>query len=119
MHGERGLGTGFGRLLAGRASDRAVSNSRFEEDPHGLRIKVLSGLGLDMLERALLRPSGSIWAIRRQRIPHVHHGEDAGIQWDFFAVEAAGIPGAIPLLVMTVGNIHRQLSGRRWAKAIS
>jgi hypothetical protein len=48
-----------------------------EEDVYNLRIEVPSGFHPDIFERLAFSPGIAVWSVGGERIPHIHHGENA------------------------------------------
>ncbi len=59
-----------------------------------------------MLQSLLARPGRAVGALARQGVEHINHGEDAGRQRDLFALQAAWVAGAVPFLMVSVGDVQ-------------
>ena len=83
-----------------------------QKDIRHLRVEMFSALLANVLQCIRFAPGLSVGTVAGQRIPHINDGEYSGRQWDLLALQALWITGAIPFLVMTIGDIHRVRADR-------
>src|SRR4051794_16796797 len=76
------------------------------EDLHDPRVEVAAGAGPDVGKRVGRRPTLAVRAVGGERVPHVGHGDDPGLERDGAAREATGIPATVDALM--VMEDHRE-----------
>src|SRR4051794_26362062 len=76
---------------------RAISpiGSQAHEGFDDRRVEVRAGAGLQVSQRLLRNPSGSIRTVGRQRVPDIGNGNDTSDERNRRAREASGITGPV------------------------
>src|SRR3990170_8275522 len=73
-----------------------------------VRVEVCARSLLDVSQSLPGGPGRAVGAVTDQGVPNVNHGKDARGQGYFFSLQAARITGAVPLLVVAIGNVQRR-----------
>ena len=96
------------RGVEGPTEGRPVLGDDPEEDLDDHRVKVSPAERLDVVDHPVDRPRRPIGPIRPEGVPDVDRCEEAGRQGDLLPFETARIAGAVPLLMVGVGDLQRR-----------
>ena len=66
-----------------------------------------AGFRADECQGALFRPGSTIRPVRGHRVIHIGEGEHARAEGDGLAPQPLGVAGAVPLLMVAVGDLRR------------
>ena len=87
----------------------AFEHSSTEADLYHFRIEGRTRFGPQIFEHFRIRPGLPVRPVGGERIPHINNGEDACRERYLFAFQTARITGAVPFLMMAVGDIDGRL----------
>src|SRR6266540_3840486 len=105
--------TGSDRQSRRRLHRRALAELLGEGRDYA-RVELRARAAPQLCERRVCRTLGPVDAIRRHRVVGVGHEDDAGPERDLVALQAVGIAGAVPALMV----VQHQVGDRVDAEAV-